>query len=104
MRCRSTKAILMIVGLAAWSAPAMAVTTEEIKSGLRDWLASALLQSTAGVSATLDGEVSVTAAGAQTATDSNSDLQVSDLTYFIIPRYLPGLRLSSAKACCKWWC
>lgn len=72
MCCRSTKAILLAVllailpigGWAAWSAPVRAVTTDDIESGLRDWFANTLTLSNTGMSATLDGAVSVTDAGA----------------------------------------
>ena len=67
MCCRSTKAMLMAALLGAgpvvWSAPASAATADEIQAGLQDWFANALPQSRAGVTAQLDGTVSVTAAG-----------------------------------------
>ncbi len=68
MCCRSTKAMLMAAllsaGPAAWSAPASAATADEIRAGLQDWIANALPQSRAGVTAKLDGSISVTVSGA----------------------------------------
>ena len=65
MCCRSTKAMLMAAlltaGTAVWSAPSSAVTSEDIRAGLEDWFATALPQSRAGLTARLDGDISVTA-------------------------------------------
>ncbi len=68
MRCRSAKAILLsivlMVGWTAWPSTAGAVTTDDIETGLRDWLADTLAAPHAGMSAVLDGPVSATEAGA----------------------------------------
>lgn len=67
MRCRTTKFVLLPIllhaGLAVLTAPALAVTTDEIEAGLQDWVANTLLQSAAGADARLDGQVSVSADG-----------------------------------------
>ncbi len=67
MCCRPTKAIvvaaLLSAGPAIWPAPASAATADEIRTGLRDWLAETLPQSRAGLTAALDGEIAVTASG-----------------------------------------
>lgn len=68
MRRRLTKAtlpaVLLTAAMAAWAAPARAVTPEDIQSGLQDWLAEGLARSKFGVSIDLDGEVSVLEVGA----------------------------------------
>ena len=67
MCCRSTTAVLMAAllttGPVIWSAPAAAVTADEIRAGLEDWFADALPQSSAGLTAELAGEVAVQESG-----------------------------------------
>ena len=64
MPCRTVKTIALVAALAAWSAPATAETTEDIRTGLQDWLTTTLPHSKSGIAASLDGDVVVEPSGA----------------------------------------